>query len=149
MPTHSEKRIVPYRPDQMYSLVADVASYPDFLPWVKASRLYNQTPTGFEADLTIGASFMSHAYSSKVTLQPDAHRIDVQHVKGPFRHLNNYWVFHPYLGNQHVESTEIEFFLDFELDNPFLKPILQPFLSQAAGMMVNAFEVRAKELFGR
>lgn len=143
MPTHSEKRIVPYSPAQMYSLVADVSSYPDFLPWVNSSRLYNQTENGFEADLSIGTSFMNHAYSSKVALQPEKHRIDVTHTKGPFHHLNNHWIFHEYEG-----GTEIEFFLDFELNNLLLKRVLQPFLTQAATMMVGAFETRAKQMFG-
>ncbi|MDP4725545.1 MAG: type II toxin-antitoxin system RatA family toxin [Pseudomonadota bacterium] len=143
MPTHSEKRIVPYSPAQMYSLVADVSSYPDFLPWVNSACLYNQTENGFEADLSIGATFMNHAYSSKVVLQPDLYRIDVTHTKGPFHHLNNHWIF-----CECNDGTEIEFFLDFELSNPFLKPVLQPFLNQAASMMVSAFETRAKQLFG-
>jgi len=142
MPIHKEKRIVCYTPEQMYSLVADVTSYPDFLPWITAVRLYNQKETGFDADLSIGPSFMSNDYSSTVTLHPELHRIDVSHLKGPFHHLNNYWIFHSC-----SEGTEIEFFLDFELNNPFLKPILQPFLNEAVGMMVSAFEARAKHLF--
>ena len=144
MPTHSEKRIVPYTPEQMYSLVADVAAYPDFLPWVTSSVVYNHSAIGFEADLSIGASFITHAYSSKVMLQPENYRIDVTHTKGPFHHLNNHWIFH-----NREEGAEIEFFLDFELSNPFLKPVLQPFLNQAAGMMVSAFETRAQHLFGK
>ena len=144
MPTHSEKRIVPFMPEQMYSLVADVALYPDFLPWVNSARLYNQEDNGFEADLSIGTSFVNHAYSSKVILQPEERRIDVRHIKGPFHHLNNHWIFH-----EHENVTEIEFFLDFELNSPFLKPILQPFLNQAAGMMISAFETRAQQLFGK
>lgn len=143
MPTHSEKRIVRYTPEQMYSLVADVASYPEFLPWVSSARLYNHNDRGFEADLSIGTSFMNHAYSSKVTLQPENYRIDVAHTKGPFHHLNNYWVFHTC-----EDGTEIEFFLDFELNNYLLKSVLQPFLNQASAMMVSAFETRAQQLFG-
>jgi coenzyme Q-binding protein COQ10 len=144
MPTHREKRIVTYTPVQIYSLVADVASYPDFLPWVTSSHLYNHNDNGFEADLSIGTSFVNQAYSSKVILQPKARRIDVRHIKGPFHHLNNHWIFH-----EHERGTEIEFFLDFELNSPFLKPILQPFLNQAAGMMISAFETRAQQLFGK
>lgn len=143
MPTHSEKRIVTYTPKQMYSLVADVASYPDFLPWVISARVYNRSENGFEADLSIGASLINHAYSSKVDLQEENYRIDVTHTKGPFHHLNNHWIF-----NEAEGGTEIEFFLDFELNNPLLKRVLQPFLTQAAGVMVGAFEARAKQLFG-
>ncbi|MES2253014.1 MAG: type II toxin-antitoxin system RatA family toxin [Pseudomonadota bacterium] len=142
MPIHKEKRIVCYTPEQMYSLVADVTSYPDFLPWITAVRVYNQKDVSFDADLSIGTSFMNHAYSSRVTLQPESYRIDVSHLKGPFHHLNNHWIFNPC-----SKGTEIEFFLDFELNNPFLKPILQPFLKEAVGMMVSAFETRANQLF--
>lgn len=142
MPAHREKRIVPYTPEQMFSLVGDVKAYPDFLPWVSAARLYNHTEHGFEADLSIGTSFMKQAYSSKVEMLPAPFRINVTHTKGPFHHLTNYWVFHEVVG-----GTEIDFFIDFEVSNPLLKSVLQPFLSQAVGMMVNAFEVRAKQLF--
>ena len=143
MPTHREKRIVPYTPAQMFSLVGDVKAYPDFLPWVSTARLYNYTEHGFEADLSIGTSFMKQAYSSKVEMLHAPFRINVTHTKGPFHHLNNYWVFHTREG-----GTEIEFFLDFELNNYLLKSVLQPFLNQASAMMVSAFETRAQQLFG-
>lgn len=143
MPIHAEKRIVPYTPQQMYGLVADVPSYSDFLPWIKSVRVYRKTSNGFDADLSIGTSLISQSYTSKVTLQPDVNRIDVVHTKGPFRYLDNYWIF-----NSHEKGAEIDFHLDFELDNSFLKPILQPFLNQAVLLMVNAFQKRAEELFG-
>ena len=39
MPTHSETRFLPYTAQQMYDLVADVGSYPKFLPWNAAARI--------------------------------------------------------------------------------------------------------------
>lgn len=142
MPIHAEKRIVPYTPDQMYALVADVDCYPEFLPWISSVQIHNKSDSNFEADLSIGTSLINQCYSSKVTLQPDAARIDVTHTKGPFRYLNNYWVFHA-----RETGCEVEFYLEFELDNPFLKPILQPFLNQAVAIMVDAFQKRAEELY--
>ncbi len=144
MPLHSEKRVVPYTPKQMYDLVADVKLYPDFLPWVASVQIFNEAENAFEAELVVGASLMNQSYTSKVTLQPELNRIDVMNIKGPFRYLNNYWVFH-----ERGSGSEIEFFLDFELDNSLLKPILQPFLNQAVAVMVGAFQQRAEQLYGK
>jgi coenzyme Q-binding protein COQ10 len=144
MPKHSEKRVVPYTPAQMYSLVADVANYPVFLPWVSGVTIYNRTDSGFDADLSIGTTLMKHAYSSRVALGPDTSRIEVRHLSGPFHHLNTLWIFH-----EHNRGTEIEFFLDFELNNPILRALFQPFLNQAVGAMVSAFETRAQQLFAK
>ena len=152
MPTHAEKRIVPYTPDQMYQLVLDVEKYPDFLPWVLSAHVYNQTETEFHADLSVGSSLLNQSYSSKVICQPHIGRIDVQSTKGPFQRLINYWIFTPHHAvfqstDPVPTKTEIEFFLDFEISNPFLKPLLQPFLNQAVSVMVDAFEKRAHSLF--
>jgi coenzyme Q-binding protein COQ10 len=144
MPKHSEKRIVPYTPEQMYLLVADVARYPDFLPWVSGVTIYNRTDQGFDADLSIGTSVLKHEYSSRVTLNPGSRRIDVCHTKGPFRHLNTLWIIHP-----HSSGSEIEFSLDFELNNFILRKLFEPFLNEAVGTMVGAFETRAQQLFGK
>ncbi|MDP3371892.1 MAG: type II toxin-antitoxin system RatA family toxin [Candidatus Paracaedibacteraceae bacterium] len=142
MPVHAEKRIVPYTPEQMYALVVDVNSYPEFLPWILSVQIYNKSDSGFEADLSIGASLINQRYSSNVILQPGAKRIEVTHTKGPFRYLNNHWIFHT-----RETGCEVEFYLDFELDTPFLKPILQPFLNQAVAIMVDAFQKRAEKLY--
>ena len=44
MPSHSEQRHLPYSAQQMYDLVADVASYPKFLPWTSAARIRSRSP---------------------------------------------------------------------------------------------------------
>ncbi len=157
MPIHKENKIVPYSPHQMYQLVLDVDRYPGFLPWIQSAHVYDRTEAVFYADLTVGSSVINQSYSSKVTFGAIAdsiqtYRIDVRHTKGPFHHLHNYWIFKPYCSpNTPLDypptHTEIEFFLDFEISNPFLKPLLQPFLNQAVHLMVDAFEKRAHALF--
>ncbi len=52
MPTHAEKRYMPYTPDQLFQLVADVEHYPEFLPWCVASRIRKRDGDVFFADLT-------------------------------------------------------------------------------------------------
>jgi coenzyme Q-binding protein COQ10 len=143
MPTHAEKAFVPYTPKEMFDLVKDVRAYPLFLPWVKESKVYNELPDRFMADLTIGTHLLNHTYSSLVHIESaSVYRINVSHTKGPFHHLNNHWIF-----NEVDGGTEIDFYLDFEINQPLLKSILSPFLNQAVSMMVSAFKERAEKLY--
>ena len=99
MPTHAEKRIVPYTPDEMYALIADVGRYPEFLPWCSAARVRGTRPlpdgTGevMDADLIVSFKVYRERFGSRVTLQPAARTIDVEYLDGPFRYLKNHWRF--------------------------------------------------------
>ena len=109
MPTHAEKRLLPYRPDQLYGLVADVARYPDFLPWCLAARIRKREPGLIVADLVIGFKMIRERFTSKVTLDDAGRRIDVTYIEGPFRYLNNHWIFEDDPG-----GCRVDFFVDFE-----------------------------------
>ena len=71
MPTHQETKILPYSAEQMYSLVADVAAYPEFLPWCSAARLRSTVLEGsseiLEADLVISFKVFRERFGSRVT----------------------------------------------------------------------------------
>ena len=92
MPTHAERQIVPYRPDQLFDLVADVGKYPQFLPWCVAARVRSRTERELVADLTIGFGPFRETFASRVTLDRP-HRVKVRYENGPFRYLNNQWEF--------------------------------------------------------
>jgi coenzyme Q-binding protein COQ10 len=94
MPTHAEKRLLPYTPEQLYEVVADVDRYPEFLPWCKAARVTRRDGDSFEADLVIAFKMFRERFSSRVQLVPKT-AVDVQYVDGPFRYLNNHWRFLP------------------------------------------------------
>ena len=89
MPTHAEKRNLPYTAQQMYDLVADVASYPEFLPWCAACRIRKRTRTAegavIDADLVISFKVFREKFGSRVTLSPAKHRVDVAYLTGPFK----------------------------------------------------------------
>ena len=70
MPTHAEQRVLPYRPEQLYELVAGVDRYPEFLPWCKAARITRREGDVFFADLVIAFKVFRERFSSKVTLHP-------------------------------------------------------------------------------
>ena len=95
MPTHAERQIVPYTPEQLFDLVADVGKYPRFLPWCVASRVRSRTEFASVSDLTIGFGPFRESFTSRVTLaRPE--RVTVEYEKGPFRYLNNQWDFAPH-----------------------------------------------------
>lgn len=148
MPTHGEKRVLPYTAQQMYDLVADVGRYPEFLPWNSAARIRSVTPQedGTEvmlADLVISFKVFRERFGSRVVLDPDNRRIDTEYLDGPFRYMRSYWKF-----ADHPEGCEVEFFVDFEFRNMVLQRAIGVVFNQAMMRIVRAFEDRAKVLYG-
>lgn len=143
MPTHAENRVVPYRAEQMYALVADIARYPEFLPWCVGARVTRQQGNVIWADLIIGYKMIRERFTSKVTLTEEHRRIDVEYADGPFRYLNNHWVFQPT-----EDGCLIDFYVDFEFKNPILQRVMGLFFNEAVRRMVHAFEERAHALYG-
>ncbi|WP_455372204.1 type II toxin-antitoxin system RatA family toxin [Limibacillus halophilus] len=142
MPTHAEKRVLPYRPEQLYGLVADVESYPKFLPWCIGARIKKREERLLVADLIIGFKMFRERFTSRVTLDPQAKRIHVAYVDGPFKYLNNHWVF-----LEHPEGCLLDFYVDFEFRSRFLQSVIQPLFDEAVKRMVRAFESRAADLY--
>jgi coenzyme Q-binding protein COQ10 len=142
MPTHAEKRIVPYRPEQLFELVADVGKYPQFLPWCVGARIRTQTEKELVADLTIGFGPFRESFTSRVTLERP-HRVKVRYEKGPFRYLNNTWDFEP-----HPVGCCVDFFVDFEFRSRILQRAIGVVFNEAVRRMVNAFLKRARDVYG-
>ncbi len=143
MPTHAEKRLMPFRPGQLYGLVADVARYPEFLPWCLAVRIRNRQDDLIVADVVIGFKLIRERFTSRVALDEAGCRIDVTYIEGPFKYLTNHWVFEDDPG-----GCRVDFFVDFEFRSRLLQKIFQPLFHEAVRRMVSAFEVRARQLYG-
>ncbi len=148
MPTHHETKVLPYSADQMFALVADVAAYPQFLPWTAAARIRSRSggPEGevLEADLVISFKVFRERFGSRVTLFPAARKIDTEYLDGPFRHLRSTWAFR----DMPDGGSEVEFFVDFEFRNAILQGIIGLVFNDAMQRVVRAFERRAKQLYG-
>ncbi len=144
MPTHAEKKVLPYTPEQMYRLVADVERYPEFLPWCLAARIRKRDGTVFFADLIIGFKMIRERFTSRVAPDEAQCRIDVQYTDGPFHYLNNHWIFHPHESGGCV----VDFFVDFEFRSKMLQKVMGVLFNEAVRRMVNAFEQRADQLYG-
>jgi coenzyme Q-binding protein COQ10 len=143
MPFHQEIRTVPYQPQVLFDIVADVGRYPEFLPWCVGARVGGQMvePDGtiVEMDeLMVGFKAFRERYTSEVRLNKSALTIEAAHIRGPFRHLYSKWRFVPCQG-----GTEIHFSIDFEFRNPVLRLVANAAFGEAASRMVRAFEGRA------
>lgn len=147
MPTHSETRALPYTAQQMYDLVADVAKYPEFLPWCAAARIRSVTPSGdnevMEADLVISFKVFRERFTSRVVLTPGKHKIDTEYLDGPFRYMRSNWAF------RDLESgCEVSFHVDFAFRNMVLQKLIGVVFNEAMLRIVRAFETRAAALYG-
>ncbi len=147
MPTHSETKFLPYTAQQMYDLVADVAKYPQFLPWTAAARIHSTKDEGEKsvmlADLVISFKVFREKFGSRVTLWPDAKRIDTEYLDGPFRHMESQWNFKDVDG-----GCDVSFYVDFEFRNKLLQGAAGMFFNEAMQRVVRSFERRAGELYG-
>lgn len=149
MPSHTEHRKMPYSAEQIYDLVADVASYPEFLPWCSAARIRSRKTEEerevMEADLVISFKVFRERFGSRVTLWTDGSRIDTEYLDGPFRYLKSKWLFTPD-GDQ---SCIVDFDVDFEFRNIVLQGVIGLVFNEAMHRIVHAFEKRAETLYGK
>ncbi|HUB96096.1 MAG TPA: type II toxin-antitoxin system RatA family toxin [Stellaceae bacterium] len=143
MSTHAERRRLPYAPEQLFDLVADVERYPEFLPWCVGARVRERKPDLVVADLLIGYRMVRERFTSRVILDRPG-RIDVSYSEGPFRYLNNHWLFEP----ESDGGCTIDFYVDFEFRSRMLQKIIEVLFNEAVRRMVGAFETRARNLYG-
>ena len=147
MPTHSEIKYLPYSAEQMYSLVADIENYSEFLPWCSAARIRSRLEEGdhevIGADLVISFKVFREKFGSRVILWPEKLRIDTAYLDGPFKHMVSNWSF-----KNMDEGCEVTFFVDFEFKNVLLQKIIGVVFNEAMQRVVRAFEKRANELYG-
>jgi len=147
MPRHSEKRALPYRAAQMYALVADVARYPEFLPWCAATRIRSVWPDGecevMESDMVISFKVFRERFGTRVRLCPGKCHIQTDYLDGPFRYLHSNWRFRAAEG-----GCAVDFDVDFEFRNAILQKVMGLVFNEAMHRIVKAFETRAAELYG-
>ena len=142
MPKHSETRHLPYTPEQMYDMVADVKSYPQFLPWVSAMRVRSDSATETLADMIVGFKGLRETFTSRVKKSyPDT--IMVDYIDGPLKYLRNEWRFRREEG-----GCAVDFSVDFAFKNRMFEMLAGQVFGQALRKMIGAFETRAAELYG-
>ena len=134
---------MPYSPEQLFALVADIERYDEFLPWVVAVRIRSSSETETVADLVVGFNAFKERFTSRVTKHsPD--RIIVDYVDGPLKYLHNEWRFTPVDGG----GTELCFAVDFAFKSRLFETLAGQMFDRALRRMTSAFEQRAAVLYG-
>ncbi len=143
MPKHSEIRRLPYSPEQMYTLVADVARYGEFLPWVSAIRVRSDSETRMVADMIVGFKGLRETFTSNVEKQRPG-EIRVDYVDGPLKYLRNDWHFR----SDGEGGCLVDFSVDFAFKNRVFEMLAGQVFDRALRKMIGAFETRAAALYG-
>ncbi|PLL95362.1 ubiquinone-binding protein [Klebsiella pneumoniae] len=142
MPQISRTALVPFSAEQMYQLVNDVKSYPDFLPGCTGSRVLELGPTQMTAAVDVSKAGISKTFTTRNTLTSNQ-SILMSLVDGPFKKLIGGWKFIPLS----PEACKIEFHLDFEFTNKLIEMAFGRIFKELAANMVQAFTSRAKEVY--
>ncbi|WP_374470542.1 type II toxin-antitoxin system RatA family toxin [Phenylobacterium sp.] len=146
---HHVSKLLPYTPEQLFTLVGDVSRYAEFVPWVTAMRTWNQRQLSdgvdaVDAEAKVGFSFLKERFATRVRRDAKNHQIDTSLLSGPFRKLENRWRF---IDAGHG-CTRIEFDIDFQFKSRLLEGLLAANFSHAVDRLMGCFEARAKSLYG-
>ena len=147
MPSFKTTRIVDHTADEMFNLVADVESYPQFLPMCEAlnirSRKERDGKTLLVADMSVGYKAIHETFTSQVLLNPEAKMIDVSYIDGPFRYLDNRWRFEDQGGGK----SAVDFAIDYEFKSRILGAVMGTMFDRAFRTFAEAFERRADAIY--
>ena len=142
MPVVNKSAIVPYSTEQMFALVSDVLSYPEFLPWCSATRLLSRSETELCGELEVSRVGVHQIFSTCNRLYP-FERIDLSLREGPFKKLHGSWRFKP-LGQA---ACKVELLLEFEFSGKLINVAFGKVFGHIANTMVSAFCKRANEVY--
>jgi coenzyme Q-binding protein COQ10 len=143
MPRHTETKHLPYTPEQLFDLVADVGRYDEFLPWVVAVRVRSSSPRETVADLVVGFNAFKERFTSRVVKEHPT-RICVDYVEGPLKYLHNEWKFDP----APEGGTNLCFSVDFAFKSRIFEALAGQMFDRALRRMTRAFVERAAVLYG-
>lgn len=135
--------LVSFSAEQMYQLVNDVASYPDFLPGCTGSRVLSSQHNEMTAAVDVAKAGISKTFVTRNTLDENQ-SIRMQLVDGPFRKFSGGWMFTPLSEN----SCRVELKLEFEFRNLLIEMAFGRIFKELANSMVQAFVSRAREVYG-
>ena len=133
-----------YSSSQMFALVNDIESYPEFLPWCTASKVIEDSGNALTASISIAIGKIKQTFTTANTIEPDS-SINMSLVKGPFKELNGHWQFKDD-GNG---GCSVSLDMQFEFKNKLIKHTLGAAFQKIIDSLVDAFIERAQVVYGR
>lgn len=143
MPIIKKSAVVPYTPAQMFDLVNTIEDYPKFIPWCAGSQVLSRNADEIQARLDFAKGGMHKSFATCNRLQPNK-MIEIRLLNGPFRQLEGFWRF-----DDLDDGCRVMLDLEFEFTNPLMAFAFGPVFTKVANMLVDAFQQRAHEVYGR
>ena len=136
--------LLAYTPEEMFNLVTDIETYPEFLPWCSGAEVLMQEEHGATARIDFSVGNVSKSFTTR-----NVHRVNeevaMQLVDGPFSELQGFWLFQP-LGE---EGCKISLSLNYDFSSRMLSLVVGPVFSNIANTLVDSFQKRAVEIYGK
>ena len=154
MPTFTTTRQVRHTASQMFDLVGDIESYPEFLPLCVGARVLRRIPGTSEgservvAEMRIGYKAIRETFTSRVDLDRSRLAILVEYVDGPFRRMQNRWTFLDEISELGRPRARVDFFIDYEFRSRALGMVMGVMFDTAFRRFAQAFEERADRVYG-
>jgi ribosome-associated toxin RatA of RatAB toxin-antitoxin module len=128
----------------MYHLVADIESYPEFLPWCRATEVLERNDDQVRASIEIARGALNKTFTTLNRMQKNK-VIEMRLLKGPFKHLEGFWRFDAL---KDESACKISLDMDFEFESKLVAFAMGSIFNQIANTMVDAFSKRAVEVYG-
>ncbi len=144
MPKLERSALLAFSADELYRLVGDVESYPQFLPGCVSARVESAGETLVRARLGFKVKGLSDSFATENRMEQGT-RIHMKLLEGPFKQLSGAWEFQP-LAERACKVT-LKISLDF--GNRMLESTLAPFINSAIGSVMDAFKQRAESIYGK
>ena len=146
MKTVNKSVLIWYSAAEMFALVTDVISYPDFLPWCNEAEVLGQTENSMTAKVGLAMAGIRQSFTTQNTHVKDR-KVALKLVSGPFAKLDGHWSFTP-VGKDNERACKVEFKLSYDFDNAALAALVGPVFDKIAGSLVDAFVKRAEQVYG-
>ena len=139
----SRSALVPHSAQQMFALVEDIGSYPEFLPWCTDATIHSRDDDVVDASLELQRGSLKKSFRTRNTLQPGV-AMGLELLGGPFRHLQGEWRFDQ-LGDS---GSKVSLDLSFEFENFLTDTLFGPYFEDTCNSLVDSFTRRADEIYG-
>ena len=144
MATVKKSALVLYSAAEMYNLVNDIESYPQFLPWCRSDKVVPYSEDELRATIEMAKGAVHKTFTTNNRMQKHK-MIDIRLLEGPFQRLEGYWRFEPL----RADACKVSLDMEFEFSSTLLRKVIEPVFKQIANSLVDAFCKRAVELYGR
>lgn len=146
MKTVQKSVLIWYTAQEMFALVTDVVSYPQFLPWCDHAKVLEQGDSNMLAEVGIAFAGIKQTFTTRNQHVP-GRRVDLKLVSGPFSNLDGRWTFTP-VGDGTQRACKVDLELHYGFQNLALSALVGPVFDRIAGSLVDAFVKRAEQVYG-